>query len=311
MKENDIKENVENIEEENKPYQVAIEDARQALFKDYSKSRKISNILMFVILAMIVGIMFMIMNNNQVLKIVGYSLAGALVIGMIVYYVLTKKKFPNKTKDYITFVSTKMRNRMFDEKYDEVKCDVDEKFKIEDFVGDGVYRDATNINSRNVIRAEYKGHHITYGEAALLRPYNRKQQVPPLFVGKYVSMPNDLEFDGHFVLVYRNPKQPLDLPNAIDDLVVLEEKEDMIIYGPEGADYHNVLKGSLVSDLRRLELNQRLLNVNIAIWAGHSAAYLSYDDSVMSFPFDKPFRYEDFEQSCKDFDAVVRLLAGE
>ena len=70
--------------EEAKPYNVVIEDARKELYKAYSTSRKVSNILMFVILAMIVGIMFMIMNNNQVLKIVGYSLAGALVIGMIV-----------------------------------------------------------------------------------------------------------------------------------------------------------------------------------------------------------------------------------
>ena len=52
-------------------------------------------------------------------------------------------------------------------------------------------------------------------------------------------------------------------------------------------------------------------NINIAVWAGHSAAYLSYDDAVMAIPFDKPFDYEGFEQSCKDVDSIVKLLAGE
>ena len=61
-----------------KPYQVVIEEARKDLYKSYSTSRRISNILMFVVVAAIVGIMFMIISNNNVLKIVGYCLAGAL-----------------------------------------------------------------------------------------------------------------------------------------------------------------------------------------------------------------------------------------
>ena len=43
----------------------------------------------------------------------------------------------------------------------------------------------------------------------------------------------------------------------------------------------------------------------------HSAAYLSYDDAIMSFPFDKPFDYDAYEQSFKDVDAIIKLLAGE
>ena len=302
----------EEAPKEDKPYHVAIEEARKELFTSYSRTRKISNIIMFVVLAAIVGIMFLIMNNNPVLKYIGFGCGGALIVGMIVYYLLTRKKFPNKTRDYISFFSNKIRERMFGGKpYENIAFDESEKFALADFASDGVYKEATNINSRNIIRGEYKGHHFTYGEVALLRPSTRKQQVPPLFVGKYVTLPNELEFEGRFVIVMQNEKQPYDLPNDIEDLKVLEEKDGLIVYGPEGADIRKVLKGTFLSELRKIKIEGRLFNVNVVVWGGHSAAYLSYDDAIMAVPFDKPFDTAGFEQSFKDVDAIIKLLAGE
>ena len=299
------------VPQENKPYQVQIEDARKKLFNDYTVQRRISTILMFVILAAIVGVMFMIMSNLQWLKIVGYCSAGAIVLGMVLYYVLTRKNFPNKTKAYVEFVSDTLNKRMFDDQYTEVKRDPDEKFALADFASDGVYKEATGINSRNIIRATYKDHHVTYGEVALLRPSTRKQQVPPLFVGKYITLPNSLEFSGRFVFVCKNAKQPYDLPNAVDDLVVLEEKEDFVVYGPEGSDFHKTFKGNFLTELRKIKIENHLYNLNVVVWAGHSAAYLSYDDAIMAVPFEKPFDYDANEQSFKDVDAIIKLLAGE
>ena len=314
MEEKDIKENVEGLEEqktEAKPYQAIVEEKRQELFKAYSKQRRISNILMFVVLIGIVGVMFLIMNNNNVLKIIGYVGAGVLLVGMILYYVFNRKGFPTKTKNYMAEVTQILRDRQFKDTYDDVKYDPEEKMSVADFTGDGVYKDAYATNSRNIVKMEYKGHHVTYGEVALLRPAQKRQQTPPLFVGKYISMPNDLEFEGRIIIAYKNPKQPFDLPNNVDDLVVLEEKEDLVVYGPEGADFRKLLGGSFINELRRLRIDTHLFNINIAVWGGHSAAYLSYDDGVMAIPFEKPFDYEGFEQSCKDVDALIKLLAGE
>ena len=251
------------------------------------------------------------MNNNQILKIVGYVGAGLLLVGMFLYYFLSRKGFPKKTKEYMAYVTQVLRDRQFKDTYDDVKYNPEEKMAVADFTGDGVYKDVTMTNSRNIVRMEYKDHHVTYGEVALLRPAQKRQQVPPLFVGKYIAMPNELEFEGRFVIVYKNPKQPYDLPNNVDDLVVLEDKEDLVVYGPKDADFRKVLGGSFISDVRKLRLDNHLFNVNIAVWGGHSAAYLSYDDGVMAIPFEKPFDYEGFEQSCKDVDALIRLLAGE
>ena len=311
MEEKDIKENVETVNEDAKPYQVAIEEARNQLFKSYKKTRTISNIVMFVIVAAIAGVMFLIIAGG-VLRIIGFVLAGLILAGMLVYYIVSKKTFPNRTKQYMEFVANTLRERMFrDKSFSDINCNLQDKMAIEDFAGDAIYKDASGINSRSVIHGKYKEHHFTYAEVALLRPSTRKQQVPPLFVGRYLTMPNDMSFDGRFVFVLKNEKEPLDLPNAVDDLVVLEEKPDFVVYGAEGADYHKVFKGAFLSTLRKIKIEKHLLNVNIVIWGGHSAAYISYDDTIMSFPFDKPFDYEGYEQSFNDFDNVVELLAGE
>ena len=317
MSDININENEELVEkeepaEEAKTYDVIIEEARQDLFKSYAKSRRISNILMFAVVVAIVGIMFMIISNNQVLKIVGYCLAGATVVGMIVYYVLTRKNLPNKVQKYVPFVMQTLNDKMFSMPgFSEIKNNPEEKLQMDDLVGDGVYVEANGINSRNVVRGVYNGHHFLYAEAALTRPSTKKQQVPPLFVGRYISVPNQMKFDGHFIFNFKNPKQPLDLPNAINDLKVLEEKEDFVVYGPEDANYHNIIDNKIISQFKKIQIEGHLLNLNVVFWGGHTAVYLSYDDAILSVPFDKPFDKDGFEKSLDDLVISLQAMSEE
>ena len=313
MSDINIKEKEEVVEEPSlgdpKPYYEEIEEQRKALYKSYATSRRISNILMFVMVAAIAGVMFMIISNNNILRIVGYVVAGLLLAGMIIYYVLNRKKLPNKVKDYVAFVSATLNKEMFSAQgFGEIESNPDDRLQMDDLIGDGVYVEATGINSRNIVKGTYKGHHFTYSEAALLRPSSRKQQVPPLFVGRYISMPNQMKFDGRFIFNFRNPKQPLDVPNAITDLSVLEEKDEFIVYGPENTNYHDVINNKILSQLKKIEIQDHLLNVNVVFWGGHTAVYLSYDDPILSVPFEKQFDHVAFEQSLKDlmicFDAI-------
>ena len=298
--------------EEAKTYDVLIEDARQDLYKAYAKSRRISNILMFAVVIAICGIMFMIIQNNQALKIVGYSLAGALVVGMIVYYVLTRKNLPNKVQKYVPYVMKTLNDKMFTMPgFSNISNNPEEKLQMDDLIGDGVYVEANNINSRNVVRGEYNGHHFLYAEAALTRPAQKKQQVPPLFVGRYISVPNQMKFDGRFVFNFKNPKQPLDVPNAINDLKVLEEKDDFAVYGPENANYHDIINNKIINQFKKLQIEGHLLNLNVVFWGGHTAVYLSYDDAILSVPFDKPFDKDGFEKSLDDLVISLQAMSEE
>ena len=312
MSDIDIKENEQAVEEESKHYYDLIEEKRLDIYKSYTISRRVSNILMFVVAAAICGTMFLIIQNNNVLKIVGYCLAGAILVGLIVYFIINRNRLPNKLKEYVPFVAQTLNDRIFKgEGFSEIKSDPEEKLKMDDLIGDGVYAEANGINSRNIIRGVYRGHHFTYAEAALLRPSSRKQQVPPLFVGKYLSVPNQMKFDGHYIFNYRNPKEPLDLPNALSDLKVLEEKDDFVVYGPENANYHDVIDNKILSQLKKLAVEGHLLNVNVVFWGGHTAVYLSYDDPILGVPFEKPFDHEAFEKSANDLLICLNAITEE
>jgi len=308
----------EEIKEEpkvdDKPYFEVIEDKRKAFFHSYVVNRRIGNILMFVTVAVAVGVMLMV-TADQVpyLPIIGWIIAGVALLGMVVYFFINKKKQPEKGQNYISSVVKIMNDKAFEDKdFSDLVFDEKQKLELQDLVGDGVYKDASQIRSRNVVRGIYNGHHFLYGEAALMRQQvNRKQQTPPLFVGKYISMPNDLDFNGRFIVVNKNPKEPLDVPNDIEDLEVLEEKESFVIYGPKDSSIHKYVRKEILTMLENIAIDAHLLNVNVVFWKGHSAAYLSYDDASMSVPFDKPFDKNTFEQSVRDVMVCFKSLLGK
>ena len=293
-----------------KPYDQIIEDARLDFHKSYKNSRLVSNIIMFVVVGAICGVMFLVLSNSQPLKITGYVLAGVLLVGMIVYYMATRKRLPDKTKAYLSLLTKTLNKEMFGNKnFSEIETNPDERLKMDDLVGDGVYSGASEVRSRNVVKGIYKKHHFLYAEVALVRPSSRKEQVPPLFVGKYISIPNNLKFDGRFIFVYKNPKEPLDLPTSVEDLTVLEEKEDFVVYGPAEANYHRVISAKALNYFNKLEVSDHLLNVNVVFWGGHTAVYLSYDDALMSVPVDNPVDKKAYDQSFNDlmncFDGIT------
>ena len=39
-----------------------------------------------------------------------------------------------------------------------------------------------------------------------------------------------------------------------------------------------------------------MLNINIVVWGGHTAGYLSFDDTTMVFPFENEFTAEPYIQ---------------
>ena len=78
----------ETIKESENPnsYDKEIEAARLDFHKAYKTSRMVSNILMFAVVIVMVGIMFLIMAKENYLKIIGYVLAGLAVAGMLSRY---------------------------------------------------------------------------------------------------------------------------------------------------------------------------------------------------------------------------------
>ena len=64
----------------------------------------------------------------------------------------------------------------------------------------------------------------------------------------------------------------------------------------------------VVSNLLSLDCSGALLNVNIVVWAGHTAAYLSYDDSIVAIPLDKKLNSASYQQLKKNIFDILEIM---
>lgn len=282
---------IEKLTPEDKPLKEEIEEKRQELYKVYTKSRRTSNILMGVVVLVVIGSMALLMVNKDWSKIVGYSLAGAALVGLIIFSVLTKNKFPRQSKEYIRFVTTRIDRDIYNNtEFQDVKVDLNQKYSITELNLERVYKNSVDIGSRNIVKGLYLGQGFSCGELALysVKEEGKKRMKAVSFIGKHIELQNTLHFEGRYIINFRAEKQN-DLPTDIDDLVELRNEDNLVIYGPEGSDFSKDIPAKYLSELKKIKVEGHLFNLNVVLWAGHTGVYLSYDDPVVSVPFDKPF----------------------
>mgnify|MGYP006872980284 CR=1 FL=1 len=282
---------INKLNPDDEPFDVDIENHRQILFNQYGKAKKSSNIIMLSVVAVVIGAMVLIFLGQDWSRITGYAIAGVVLVGMIVYSILTKNKFPNRTKEYIRYVTTKTNQFVYNNtEFQEVKVDYAEKYNLQEVSCDRIYKNCIEIGSRNIVKGKYNDKGFSCGELALYSPKGegKKQTKEVAFIGKYISVNNTLHFENRYIISLRGEK-PTDLPTDIEDLTILHEDGNLCIYGPEGKDYKNDIPTKYINEIKKISVEGHLLNLNVVLWAGHTGIYLSYDDPVISLPFDKPF----------------------
>ena len=302
---------VEKPDNNEEGFDKVIERERSVLFNEYKKSRKISNIITVGVLLVGLAGVICITQKNMALTIVGWSLMGATVLGLIIYYAINKNKFPNRTREYIKLITKMINENTFkNEQFTDVVTDPEEKFDVAEVIGDGVYADLGIAQSRNVVRGKFAGKDFLYGEVALFKPQQPKaKKEGPVFVGKYISYPNNLQMKGRIIVNIKKSESPLDLPTKIEDLTALHESANLAVYGLKETDYERVLGKKFFKEFTEdLALKDHLINVNLVVWAGKSAVYFSYDDGAMGLPFDKPFDKQPYDQMADNLTDAFELL---
>ena len=304
---------IEKPSKDDPAYDDVIEQARLSFSKVIKKNRIGSYIAMGVVLALAVGAVILIGMAQMALKIVGWSMVGVAVIGMLVFYIVSRNIVPNATKEYIAVVNKQMNMRNFmDGQFTEVSTDKNEKMELADPISDAIYSNISNIASRNVINGKFVGRSFKVADMGLYSGAGKQRA--SAFVGKYMSFPNDLHFEGRYILVFKG-QVPTDLPTDITDLVVLHEGDDMLVYGKEGNKYEQDLGKDFLKEIKKISVERHLLNLNVVIWSGHSAAYASYDDQIMTLPYQENYNKESNEQYADNlldiFNSLKLLLNKE
>lgn len=286
-----------------------LEANRTDFYKLYNRQRRTSNILMPVAGLLMAGsLVLFIAIPEQWGKILGGCIIGATLVGMIIYYILTRNKLPNKSKEYIRNFALLSDNYVFEgQEIKNARVQLKKRYAIAEFLPDRVYKDVIDIASRNIVDFEYKNHNVTVGEVALYKQGQKKHQKALLFVGKYMSLVNDYHFEDRYIVNISGEKNT-DLPTDTEDLVVLKEQNRFRIYGKDGAKYEKDLGKELIRDLMDIDCKGTLLNVNVVFWAGHTGVYLSYDDGIVAIPLDKKLDVEAYKLLKKNIADLLKAL---
>lgn len=288
-----------------------VEKERKNIFQVYKKARTQNNIIMVITVAVMIGSLVLMTQVPNWGAIVGGVLIGAMFIFLVVHYILTRNLFPNTTKKYIRYFMKTVDDYVFDIKNtSEQKLYHEKRYAIADTMGDHVYKDVIDAASRNIVTFKYKDKDVEVGELALYKQSGaKKYQKTVLFVGKYMNFKNDFHFEDRYVIRIKGEKE-VDAPNDIDDLVVLSEQNNFVVYGKEGAKFEKDLGKDLVNNLKSVDCCSALLNVNVVIWAERTAVYLSYDDSIVAIPFDHEIHKESYAQLKKNITELLEILIG-
>ena len=299
---------VEVVSDGEKSFDVLIEEKRAPLYKAFQTSRKISNILTFAILAISIAGMYLITSQATWMNILGWSLLGVGVAGMLAFYFLSKKRFDAKTKEYIEYVNDVITKETFkNEKFNDINV-TNDKIEVDAVAGNGVYTNIVRVASRNIINGKYDGVSFKFAEAALFkREEGKKQPTVAAFVGKYFEAENNIKFGGNIVINIAR-EEPVDAPNALDNRAKLYTDDGLTIYGDEGCEFRDVIGEKFLGAVRKLKAEKHLLNLAFSIWEGHTFVFMSYDDDVIALPFDKACNPEAFKSFVKDLDNVFDVI---
>ena len=295
--------------EPDKPFDEVVEEERKKLFKVYKSTTTRNNIIMVIVVAIFIGA-FIAITRGQIGQIIGWVLVGVTVAGLFVYYFLTRNLYPNTSKRYFHAFWKATNEYLFNQE-DVSNCQIDssEKYQLPDILADKAYKDILDIASRNIVHGQFKAKPFTFGELALYRAGLKKRSREVVFVGRHLSLENNLKIEGRYIVNIKSGEKPLDLPTDIDDLKPVVEQNNFVIYGLEGSNPEKDLGKELIESLKSIECTGALLNVNVVFWAGRTACYLSYDDAIVAIPFEKPINVPAYQALKKNIEDMFDILA--
>lgn len=269
-------------------FNKVIEDARVDFNVKYNKSRRMSFIMMGIVMVVAIVAVIFVTLEHMAFKVIGWSLVIASILGMVIYYVLNRNKMPTLTQDYIKVINATLNSYTFtDPKISDVKVDPKEKIEVAAVANDGVYAEIGNIASRNVVKGMYNNHSFVAADLGLYNKETGKKQ-RSYFVGKYLSTTNDKHFTDRYIICSFSAS-PVDLPSDLQGLEAIISEANFIVYGKPGSKPEKDLGKEFINALKNINLNDTTLGFSVVVWAGRTIGYFSYSDEVMTLPFQSEF----------------------
>ncbi len=295
-------------------FESEVEEQRKQYFEKANRSRlisKISNAILIVI-AVIGLVLLFIDPENDVYNYVGYGLTGGAILLLVIVYIILRFIRPDASK-YIAFITKTFNNYTYlDSRYSKVIADSNERIQLAQVSSDKVYLGISDIGSRNVCKGYFNKNQFIACELSL--GAKDKSGTSDLFLGKYITYENLLKFDGRIIINIKlsddGSIKNFDLPSDILDLKEVVKDKTLTIYSSEGLHYQDIVDDKFLDLLTKFTVSNEshLLNINVVIWGGHSAIYLSYDNEILSLPYKNVFTKDNILKLAQDQLQALELL---
>ena len=280
-----------------KSYDTIVEEERLNIHKMNKSAETRSRICILIIVAFgVCGVIFLYQPS---LRFISWISLGIALAAIVVFSVWNKRIGRPDPRKYIYTSCIALDRFIFDHPdVKDARTNQKRKFELNEVAENGIFSNVNGVTSRNFVEGLYKNHHFLVAEAAFIKSETKTKR-KTLYIGKYLSMKNDLHFEGRYVISILNEKE-IDKPNGIGDLELLNTKENMRIYGAKDSKYKNDIPLQFIEKLSKMQLNDQLLAINVVVRAGETILLASYDDDVISLPFYKPLNVPATERFKKE-----------
>lgn len=294
---------INRFDKDDPPVSETVESLRAKIKKLSKRSTRLSTISIIVVF-LTLGVGFIFLGTNKILSTVMFGLA---VVILIVFFIIIKKLAKPDVKGYVKEVSFLLDCYTFtNTEFSYLKYYKDAKIEYSEIADDSLYKDVGEIVSRNVVEGYFADKSIKLSEMAIFKKAkSRKRETN--FIGKYLKYSNNLEFSGRIIIIKKN-KEEIDKIDAIDDLILKQETDDLLIYCPKNIDYKKIINPKFITSLKTIKLDEYLLKETFVISAGKTSIYSSYSDEVITLPFNKPIDMKAVDKYRKDLLDSLNLI---
>lgn len=290
----------------------SIEEKRTALLASYKKSKLVSRIFMIGVVALVIAAIVVVPMDGMVFKILGYSLAGVALLAMVVFYFKTRNTIPGQSKEYMRETTQLINNLVFtSDDFTDLEVNPTKKITRIELAVDRIYKEGIDTGSRNAVRGKYKGKDFEVTELILYYASENKKTTRSVgFLGKYLTLANNLSFAGRYIFNYKTAEadKVVDQPNDTEDLEKIYDEDNLEVYGASKKDMNELFGTDFIKKIREFTIGTPLMNLSFVVWGGHTAIYLSYNDSVTTLPFEHPFEKESQESYQRDLIRALDLF---
>lgn len=289
--------------------QTTLEEKKGVFWKEYSKYKKINNVLLGVSVAVIIADYIWLLPWNQ---IVGFVVIGVMLAGLLFYSSYMKKNISAKVNGYLEEYYSLTSNYAFEnDRLDNFKSMMQEKLQTNDFVDARILKEIVHSGSRNLVTYDYRSFQVKSADYVAYREVNKKRNA--VFLGKLFVIKADHSFTGRTV-VYLKPAKETTIPNYgpddVVDLFKVVDNDQMVVYS---SDEHTPLADEKTLELmNNLTPNQYLIDATLVFENDLITIALSYSDELMAVPLKEAFNplpLEKFKQNVQDIHNILSHIA--